>query len=254
MKLKLFGKEVFGFEGKNGEMMALDALSTIQKLDHLPDFKTLGGNQDPWATQSIMEVPTAYTTTAVKEPQKKEKEKEKLSPKRVYELQMLHDKAFKVNMDTAYIDKQIADFKEKLDVMKDPKYNHRGSDEIGSLLIRLENRKKYDEVKDVFEQFAYTSDKRIDSVIKKHDYLKLGEVDQFVADMPSEAVKIMKDYNTATKKICDKKAVFYIIADKKDFEKTSSRRDPILLAQSPFGHFWQILGVWDKEMMLLADL
>ena len=157
MKLKLFGKEVFGFEGKNGEMMAMDAMVKVQESDHLPDLKTLGGNQDPWANSYIMEVPNGiYTSTTVKEPQKKEKEK--LSPKRVYELQMLHDKAFKVNMDVAYIDKQIAEFKEKLDVMKDPKYNHRGSDEIGSLLIRLENRKKYGEVKDVFEQF-YTKPK-----------------------------------------------------------------------------------------------
>jgi len=254
MKIKLFGKEIFGFEGKGGEMMALDALQMVQKLDHLPDFKTLGGNQDAWGTQYIMEVPTNGLVSTTESPKVKPKEREKLTPKRVYELQMLHDKAFKVNMDVAYIDKQIAEFKEKLDVMKDPKYNHRGSDEIGSILLRLENRKKYGDARGVFEQFAYTSNKRIDAVIKTHDYLKLGEVDQFVADMPSEAVKVMKEYNTATKKLCDKKAVFYIIADEKDFEKTSSRRDPILLAQSPFGHFWQILGAWDKEMMLLSEL
>ncbi len=44
------------------------------------------------------------------------------------------------------------------------------------------------------------------------------------------------------------------IADKKDFEKKDKRRDPILLAQSPFGHFWQILGAWDKEMLFLEEL
>ena len=94
----------------------------------------------------------------------------------------------------------------------------------------------------------------MNNVLKKHDYLQLGEVDQFVADMPKEATDAMKEYNDACKKLCGKKAVFYIIADKKDFKKTESRRDPILLAQSPFGHFWQIIGAWDKEMMFLEEL
>ena len=64
----------------------------------------------------------------------------------------------------------------------------------------------------------------------------------------------MKQYNKHTDELCSKQAVFYIIADKKDFERTSQRRDPILLAQSPFGHFWQILGAWDKEMILIEEL
>jgi len=64
----------------------------------------------------------------------------------------------------------------------------------------------------------------------------------------------MKNYNKATDKLCGKQAVFYIIANKKDFEKTDKRRDPILLAQSPFGHFWQILGAWDEECLIIEEL
>ena len=72
--------------------------------------------------------------------------------------------------------------------------------------------------------------------------------------MPKEAVAAMKEYNKGCDKLCGKQAVFYIIADKKDFEKTNKRRDPILLAQSPFVNRWQILGAWDKEMLFLEEL
>jgi uncharacterized lipoprotein len=72
--------------------------------------------------------------------------------------------------------------------------------------------------------------------------------------MPKEAVEVMKAYNAATGELCGKQAVFYIIADKKDFKKSDQRRDPILLAQSPFGHVWQILGAWDKEMIFVEEL
>jgi hypothetical protein len=73
---------------------------------------------------------------------------------------------------------------------------------------------------------------------------------QFIAEMPKEAVEVMKQYNKATGELCD----FYNIADKKDFKKSDQRCDPILLAQSPFGHVWQILGAWDEEMMFVEEL
>jgi len=32
------------------------------------------------------------------------------------------------------------------------------------------------------------------------------------------------------------------------------KRDPILLAQSPFGFYYNILGAWEKEMVYLPEL
>lgn len=129
-----------------------------------------------------------------------------------------------------------------------------GTTEIGSMLIRLENRKNYAKHKEFFEEFPYTTNTKIDELIKAHTYLKTGEVSQFMVDLPKEATDVMQRYTKECKSLCDKKPVFYIIANKKDFEKTQSRRDPILLAQSPFGHFWQILGAWDEEMLLIEEL
>ena len=51
-----------------------------------------------------------------------------------------------------------------------------------------------------------------------------------------------------------KKPVFYVIAEPDKFRKAYEKRDPILLVQSPFGFYWQILGAWDKEMILLSEL
>jgi len=264
MKLKLFGKEIFDFQVNRADQMSVPSIASVLTMTHLPDFRNMGhggewsGNSvslSSWTLDdAVMVAPDGKPAQAKAKAASKPKERTTLSPKRVYEMKMLHDKVFSLNMDPKYVDQQIADFKEKLAMMKDPNYDYRGSSEIGSIILRMENRKKYDTVRDVFEQFPYTTNKRIDSVLKNHDYLQLGEVSQFLADMPQEATAAMKKYNTATQKLCEKKAVFYIIANKKDFQKTSSRRDPILLAQSPFGHFWQIIGAWDDEMLFLDEL
>jgi hypothetical protein len=64
----------------------------------------------------------------------------------------------------------------------------------------------------------------------------------------------MKKYTNNMKKLCQKKPVFYVIAEPDKFKKAYEKRDPILLVQSPFGFYWQILGAWDKEMILLSEL
>ncbi len=158
-------------------------------------------------------------------------------------------------MDPKYVDEKIEEFTDKLAMIKLEEFDMRnGAIEIASMQLRMQNRKKYPKHKEFFDQYPYTTSERIDSVLKKHSYLQVGEVAQFLADMPKEASMAMKMYTAECEKMCEKKAVFYIIADKKDFQRTQQRRDPILLAQSPFGHFWQILGAWDKEMQLLSEL
>lgn len=273
MEIKIFGKSLFEFKGTGGDRYAVPSLAMVEKMTHLPDFRTIGNGDGGWQgssssdgivqwigtnTLTVSDTGTASTGIVAMPVETKKtsskKEKAGITPKRVYDMQMLHDKGFKVNMDPKYVDGQIADFKAKLGLMKNPKYDHMAQSEIGSILIRMENRKKYPKVRTTFEKYPYTTNRRILSVLKNHDNLKLGEIAQFVADMPKEATEAMKEYNFATNELCGKKAVFYIIADKKDFQKKDTRRDPILLAQSPFGHFWQILGAWDEEMLFLEEL
>lgn len=255
MEIKLFGKQLFEVKKSMSEIFLGQANTANKESKYLPDFFGSMNPNSEFSDYVIM--PSDSTGGAVAVPVKKDKKenKVKLTPKGVFEMKLLNDKTFSLNTDSEYVDSQIADFKDKLSLIKSEEYDmRRGVEEISSVLLRLENRKKYSEFKDYYEQFPYTTTTKINEVTKANDYLKCGQVAQFLADMPKEAVAVMKEYEANTKKLCEKKPVFYIIADKKDFNKTNGRRDPILLAQSPFGHFWQILGAWDKEMLLLEKL
>lgn len=261
MEIKIFGKSIFNYKSAKAETLwGIAPSGGIKDSKYLPDFHKDRATNGIWYSYAILQA-TSNSAIAVPTGKKADKKKieakvtDKLTPKAVFELKLLNDPAFKINTDPIYIEKQISDFKDKLNLISAEEYDMRnGVNEISSIKVRMENRKKYPEHKEFFEQFAYTTSSKIEDVVKKHDYLQLGQVAQFLADMPSDAVQTMKEYSKTTQSLCGKDAVYYIIADKKDFQKSNSRRDPILLAQSPFGHFWQILGAWDKEMIFLEQL
>ncbi len=258
MEIKLFGKSLFKF--KKGDQIQMWVDSAKKESKYLPDFyKSFneGFSLNDYEVISDISGKIAGIQKKNKKVKVTEKveEKVKLTPKGVYELKLLNDTAFVLNTNPEYVDKQISDFKDKLNLLKSEEYDmRRGVEEVISIVMRFENRKKYSEVKDFFDEYPYTTSSKIADLVKSHNHLQIGQIAQFVADMPKEAIDAMKAYNKHTQQICKKDAVFYIIADKKDFKKTDKRRDPILLAQSPFGHFWQILGAWDDEMLLLENL
>lgn len=254
MEFKLFGKSLFEIKSSKAQMFLGPAMSGMQESKFLPDFYKGFEGSNPISIASF----TSATMEVLPPGSKKETENQNVkrsTPKEIHELKLLHDRTFKLRVDEGYVDGQLSTFKDKLALIKSEEYDMaRGVKEIGSIVVRLENRKKYPDVREFFEQFPYTTTGRIEDLVKEHDHLKIGQVAEFLADMPKEATDVMKDYNKNTDKVCGKQAVFYIIAEKKDFERTTKRRDPILLAQSPFGHFWQILGAWDKEMILVEEL
>jgi hypothetical protein len=130
---------------------------------------------------------------------------------------------------------------------------HYAKREVSAIMSRLQNRKKYNEFKSFFEQFQYTNEEKVDALLAKYD-LVLKTSDVFVPEFPDVAIKTMEEYAKNVEKLCNKKPVFYVIATEENFRKTYQKRDPILLAQCPFSFNWQILGAWDKEMMLLYEL
>jgi len=125
--------------------------------------------------------------------------------------------------------------------------------EVTALIERLENRKKYTENKAFFDRFQNTTDEKIDVLLEKYA-LVMKNSDIFVPEFPTEAIKVMTEYTEKVKALFNVTPVFYVIAEDKDFIKKYKKRDPILLVQSPFGFFWQILGAWDKELILLSEL
>ena len=130
---------------------------------------------------------------------------------------------------------------------------HYSKREVEALIERLENRKKYNENKLFFDKYQNTTDEKIDTLLGKYD-LVMKTSDIFIPEFPDEAIKTMTQYTEKMKLICDKKPVFYVIAEPVHFKKAYEKRDPILLVQSPFGFYWQILGAWDAEMILLSEL
>lgn len=125
--------------------------------------------------------------------------------------------------------------------------------EVEALIERLENRKKWNEFKDFFNEFQNTTDENIAKLLEKYD-LVMNTSDLFVPEFPDEAINVMRIYKEKMLELCGKNPVFYVIAEPSHFRKAYEKRDPILLVQSPFGFYWQILGAWDKEMILLSEL
>jgi hypothetical protein len=130
------------------------------------------------------------------------------------------------------------------------KYSRR---EVEGMIERLQNRKQWEKFKKFFDGYQNTTDEKIDNLLERYD-LVMNTSDLFVPEFPDVAIQTMKSYTNNMMKLCKKKPVFYVIAEPDKFRKAYEKRDPILLVQSPFGFYWQILGAWDKEMMLLSEL
>ncbi len=131
--------------------------------------------------------------------------------------------------------------------------NQHVSKELIGMELRLENRKKWDEFKDFYSQFENTTTGKIQDLINKYKLVFKGS-DLFISSFPDEAINIMKEYKDQTVKLCGKQPYFYVIAEESSFKEEYRRKDPILTVQCPFGAYWQVLGAWDKEMILLEEL
>ena len=150
----------------------------------------------------------------------------------------------------------LSNLEDKIEVLKykaDLITQHYSKREVKALIERLENRKKWHKFKNFFNEFQNTTDEKIDILLEKYD-LVMKTSDLFIPEFPDDAIDVMKKYTDNMKNLCKKKPVFYVIAEPDKFKKAYEKRDPILLVQSPFGFYWQILGAWDKEMILLSEL
>ena len=105
--------------------------------------------------------------------------------------------------------------------------------------------------------WAVTTLPMIEQLIKKY---KLSMVDfgSYAKNVPMEAVDELENFLAEYTKVRDDKPVLRLIIDDAPApgQKSSLERkkDPILLASSPFGRFYYILGAWDKEVQVVDDL
>ena len=135
-------------------------------------------------------------------------------------------------------------------------------EESEGLLLCLKNRRKFDRkckaaggrtYREYFSQFDETDEIKIDVLLKKYS-LVMKPADIFIPEFPADATKTMSVVTKITMELCKKKPRLFVIANKDQFRDADGKRDPILLAQSPFGFYYYILGAWDKEMLYLPEL
>lgn len=205
--------------------------------------------------------------------EKKKPEALKKTPKELFELKTLNIEAFAINCSDSYINEQLDILHDKLEIMGEgPKPLRKGQRieevllneesgavkygrmEVRSMIERMANRAEYPKFESSFAFWPYTTNDAIVQLLDKYKHLEAVRADESIPDLPKDAIKAMQSYEELTEKVCGKKPIFYLIKEKKQRDEIARRRDPILLAQSPFGFFWQILGAWDKEIKFLDEI
>jgi hypothetical protein len=263
--MKLFGRELFGYKKEPG------MLYDFAQHGIVANRTNMGG------PESIeMMITNTVKESLDKKPKKKKAVVKPAEPsaKEVYAAGGLNSKSFVIKNGEDYIQEQVSIIDSKLNFIgpKPKQRGRRGMDEtfavpewgpvsygrmeLESIRERLLARAHLSEkeVADVVAKYPHTTSQLVSDLLTAQRHLRCARSDSFVPDFPKDAIQAMEEYNKLSIKVTGKKTTFYVIAKHEDFEQIQKRRDPILLAESPFGHFWQVLGAWDEEMVFLGDL
>lgn len=155
-----------------------------------------------------------------------------------------------IDIDPVSISKKIELLERKIGLGEHQFYT---KSQMEGMIERLKNRTHYNEHKEFYEKYPYTTQEKIDELLIKYK-LCMKKSTLFIPTFPEEAINAMESYTKETKEITGKRPEYYVIAQEGDFKEKDRKLDPILLVQSPFGFYWQILGAWDEEMLLLDEL
>lgn len=240
---KLFGKKKEETANHNGVIMIGDSSGLDESF--LFDFKNFGSMYTGSRSNFVVSGALVESTSDSESGENSKPAKIAIKPIDVLD-----------QLETVPTPWTLSNLQDKIDVLnykKDLIVQSYAKREVVALIERLENRKKWNEHKAFFNEFQNTTDEKIEQLLDKYD-LVMQTSDLFVPEFPDDAIAVMKAYTEEMNRLCGKKPVFYVIAEPDKFRKAYEKRDPILLVQSPFGFYWQILGAWDKEMLLLSEL
>ncbi len=133
--------------------------------------------------------------------------------------------------------------------------NRYASYDINHMIDALNNRKRYMEFAPFFSLIDVTDRDKIDELLRKYPHLRMGQPDLFIGQLPEVATLAMQSYDEVCDKLNGKKPNYYIIARQEDFKQEARKKDPILIAQSPFGLYFYIIGAWGiDDMKYLSEL
>lgn len=124
------------------------------------------------------------------------------------------------------------------------------AEEENQALIWLTARKKGAKL---LEKFIWpvTTQEKVNQLLSKYK-LTRATINQYHLALPEEAIDEMEKFVSLWKKVTKAKPEFVILAD--IVKEKTKRRDPILLASSPFGAYFFVLGAWDKEVQIMHEL
>jgi len=150
-------------------------------------------------------------------------------------------------LDLGSLDKKIQLVEKRISVLKDLLGQDIG-DDIEALNF-LKARQKLLKTKTEFK-WATTNFKMIDDLTKKYK-LRMVDFQSYAKNVPMEAVDELEKFLKQYKKVRDDNPILKLIIDEGGKE---TKKDPILLASSPFGKWFYVLGAWDKEVEVVDDL
>src|SRR3990167_2179966 len=159
-------------------------------------------------------------------------------------------KSEKPNLDCTLLDEKIKIVKNRINVIEQ---NMRDipTDEY-EVMGYLEARKKYKQYASLFK-WPITTEEKITELCRVYA-VELETLEHWYTLIPDEGIQEMNQYREVCKKIRPEKPIFRLIVPVKSYEeKGERRRDPILLASSPFGRWDYILGAWDKEVAIVDE-
>lgn len=110
-------------------------------------------------------------------------------------------------------------------------------------------RKKYAKFKSLFK-WKVTTKEKINVLLSKYK-LQTVSFPAYYKCIPNEALDEIEKFADALDKVSDKQPELSLVIDYKGPEQ---KKDPILLACSPFGMWYYVLGAWDKEVEYVDDL
>lgn len=111
-------------------------------------------------------------------------------------------------------------------------------------------RKQYKKYGHLFG-WKVTNQDKINELLSKYKLMQVS-LSGYARNIPNEALDEIEKFASAFEKVVDEgQPHMELICD---FGGPEQKKDPILLAKSPFGNWWYVLGAWDKEVEYVDDL
>ena len=159
----------------------------------------------------------------------------------------------KIDLDC--LDEKIKLVRQRKDIIE--KMIKRNPDDEIEALGFLESRKKYLKTKELFK-WGVATISGIEKLCKKYK-LKVIDLNSTTGHkiIPMEGILEIEKFIKSYKNVRQDDPIIKLIledSDNSQAKEKKRRADPILLASSPFGKWFYVLGAWDREVELIEEL